>query len=135
MDQYLFSCCYVVVTVCCYIPFLISSFKLLFLSFPVNFPYLLLFCLESKTYLPTQLVTDIPLCWIVVVQLLLLQLFASSCAVVCHALLSSTISQSLPKFMCIELVMLSNHLIFCHSLLLPSIYPSIFSNESALCIR
>ena len=37
-----------------------------------------------------------------------------------------------------ELVMLSNHLIFCHPLLLlPSIFPSIrvFSNESALHIR
>ena len=40
--------------------------------------------------------------------------------------------------MCIELVMPSNHLIFCHPLLLlPSISPSIriFSNELALCIR
>ena len=40
--------------------------------------------------------------------------------------------------MAIELVMLTNHLIFCHSLiLLPSIFPSIkvCSNESALCIR
>ena len=40
--------------------------------------------------------------------------------------------------MSIELVMPSNHLIFCHPLfLLPSIFPSIrvFSNESALCIR
>ena len=49
-----------------------------------------------------------------------------------------TISCSLPKFMSIELVMPSNHLILCHSLLLlPSIFPSIrvFSNESALCIR
>ena len=42
---------------------------------------------------------------------------------------------SLPKLMSIELVMLSNHLILCHPLLLlPSIVPSIgvFSNESAL---
>ena len=41
------------------------------------------------------------------------------------------------KPMSIELVMPSNHLILCHSLLLPSIFPSIrvFSNESALCIR
>ena len=33
--------------------------------------------------------------------------------------------------------MLPNHLILCHPLLLPSIFPSIrvFSNESALCIR
>ena len=36
-----------------------------------------------------------------------------------------------------ESVMPSNHLIFCHPLLLPSICPSIrvFSNESALCTR
>ena len=39
--------------------------------------------------------------------------------------------------MSIEFVMLSNHLIVCRPLLLPSIFPSIriFSNESALCIR
>ena len=45
---------------------------------------------------------------------------------------------SLPKLMSIELVMPSNHLIFCHPLLLPpSIFPSIrvFSNESALHTR
>ena len=49
--------------------------------------------------------------------------------------LSSTISQSLLKLTSIESVMLSNHLIFCHPLLLlPSIFPSIrvFSNESVL---
>ena len=36
-----------------------------------------------------------------------------------------------------ELAMPSNHLILCHPLLLPSIFPNIrdFSNESALCIR
>ena len=42
------------------------------------------------------------------------------------------------KLMSIESVMPSNHLILCHPLLLsPSIFPSIsvFSNESALCIR
>ena len=47
-------------------------------------------------------------------------------------------SWSLPKLMSIELVMPSNHLIFCCSLLLlPSIFPSIrvFSNESALRIQ
>ncbi len=46
--------------------------------------------------------------------------------------------QSLLKFMSTESVMLSNHLIFCFTLLLlPSIFPSIgvFSNELALCIR
>ena len=46
--------------------------------------------------------------------------------------------RSLLKLMSIESLMLSNHLILCHPLLLlPSIFPSIwiFSNESALCIR
>ena len=51
--------------------------------------------------------------------------------------LSFTISQSLLKFMSIASVMLSNHLILCHALLLLSVFPSIrvFSSESALCIR
>ena len=52
--------------------------------------------------------------------------------------LSITSSWSLLKFMSIELVMPSNHLILCHPLLLlPSIFPSIrvFSNELALRIR
>ena len=55
----------------------------------------------------------------------------------CQASLSITNSWSLPKLMSIESVMPSNHLILCHLLLLPSIFPSIrvFSNESALCIR
>ena len=52
----------------------------------------------------------------------------------CWALLSFTMSWSLLKFVSIELVILSNHLILCLPfLLLPSIFPSI--NESALCIR
>ena len=52
--------------------------------------------------------------------------------------LSFTISWSLLKLKSIESVMPSNHLVLCHSLLLPSsIFPSIrvFSNESALRIR
>ena len=55
----------------------------------------------------------------------------------CQASLSITNSQSLLKFMSIELVMPSNHLIICRPLLLPSIFPSIrvFSNESVLCIK
>ena len=55
----------------------------------------------------------------------------------CQASLSITNSRSLPKLMSIELVMPSNHLILCHLLLLPSVFPSIrvFSNESALRIR
>ena len=54
------------------------------------------------------------------------------------AFLSITNSQSLLKFVSIESVMPSNHLILCSSLfLLPTIFPSIrfFSNESVLCIR
>ena len=55
-----------------------------------------------------------------------------------QASLSIANSRSLLKLMSIELVMPSNHLIFCHPLpLLPSIFPSIriFSNESVLRIR
>ena len=49
-----------------------------------------------------------------------------------------TNSQSVLKFMSIELMMPSNYLIFCHPVLrLPSIFPSVrvFSNESVLHIR
>ena len=55
-----------------------------------------------------------------------------------QASLSITNFWSLLKFMSIELMMPSNHLILCYPLLLlPSIFPSIrvFSNESVLCIR
>ena len=55
-----------------------------------------------------------------------------------QASLSITNSWSLLKLMSIESVMPSNHLIFCHPLLLtPSIFSSIrvFSNKSVLCIR
>ena len=56
----------------------------------------------------------------------------------CQASLTFTVSQSLLKFMSIESVMLSNHLIVCLPLpLLPSFFPSIrvFSNKLALHIR
>ena len=52
--------------------------------------------------------------------------------------LTQTHVHSLLKLMSIESVMPSNHLIFCHPLLLlPSIFPSIsvFSNELALSVR
>ena len=55
-----------------------------------------------------------------------------------QAFLSFTISRSLLRFVFIESVMLSNHLILCFPLiLLPSIFPSIrvFSSESAFHIR
>ena len=66
------------------------------------------------------------------------QLFVTPLTAAWQASLSITNSQSPPKFMSIESVMPSNHLILCHSLLLLlSIFPSIrvFSNESALHIR
>ena len=63
-----------------------------------------------------------------------IQLFATPWTAACQAPLSSTVSQSLFKFMSIELVMPSNHLTLCYPLLLPSIFPSIriFSSVSAL---
>ena len=66
------------------------------------------------------------------------QLFETPWTAARQASLSIINSQSLLKLMSIALVMPSNHLIFCHPLLLPpSIFPSIrvFSNESILCIR
>ena len=66
------------------------------------------------------------------------RLFATPWTVACQASLSIINFWSLLKLMSIELIMPSNHLIFCHPLLLPpSISPSIrvFSNESALHIR
>ena len=64
-------------------------------------------------------------------------LFATPCTAAGQETLSIKNSQSLPKLMSIELVTPSNHLILCHPLLLPSIFPSIsvFSNESVLRIR
>ena len=65
-------------------------------------------------------------------------LFATPWTAVCQASLSLTISQSLPRFMSIALVMTSSHLIlWCFRPLLQSIFPSImeFSNESSVHIR
>ena len=78
-----------------------------------------------------------PSIFMLVVRLLL---FSRLVVSLCEPMttLSLIISQSLPKFMFIESVMPSNHLILCLPLLLlPSVFPSIrvFSNESALCIR
>ena len=67
-----------------------------------------------------------------------LRLFVTQWTAVRRASLSVTNSWSLLKLMSIELVMPSNHLILCHTLLfLPSIFPSIrvFSSESVLYIR
>ena len=73
-------------------------------------------------------------CCFAVVQLLI---STTPWTAACQAPPSSNISWSLLKFMSIEQVMISNHLILCCHLLLTSIFPSIrvFSNESALLIR
>ena len=65
------------------------------------------------------------------------RLFVTPWTVACQASLSITNSWSLLKLLPIESVIPSNHLILCHPLLLPSIFPSIrvFSNEADLPIR
>ena len=66
------------------------------------------------------------------------QPFVTPWTAACQASLSITNSQSLLKFMSIESVMPSNHLILCRPLLLlPAVFLSIrvFSNESVLHIR
>ena len=87
---------------------------------------------EAQSFLATQPVRK------VIVQLLsLIQLFVIPWTATCQIALSFTISWSLLKFMSIELMMLSNHLILCRPLLLLlSIFPSVsvFSNELALLI-
>ena len=76
---------------------------------------------------------------VLVVQLLShVRLFVTPWTAAHQAPPSSTISQSLLKFISIESVMPSNHLILCHLLHhLPSTFPSIrvFSSESVLHIR
>ena len=64
-------------------------------------------------------------------------LFVTPWIAACQASLSITSSQSLLKLMSIESVMLSNCLILCRPLLLPSIFPSIrvFSSDTVLHIR
>ena len=65
-------------------------------------------------------------------------LFATPWTAAHQASLSVTNSQSLLKFLSVESVMPSNHLILCHPLLLPtSVFPSIrvFSSELVLRIR
>ena len=66
------------------------------------------------------------------------RLFVTPWTAACQACLSITNSQSLLNLMSIKSVMPSNHLIFCHPLLLlPSIFPSnrVFYSESVLHFR
>ena len=76
--------------------------------------------------------------FLVVQSLSHVQLFVTPWTIAHQAPLSSTVSWSLLKFMSVELVMLSYHLILCSLLLLlPSIFPSIrvFTNKSTPPIR
>ena len=71
----------------------------------------------------------------VVVQLLSnVQLSVVAWSAACQTSLSFTISLSLHKFMFIELMMPSNHVILCHPLLHPSNFPStrVFSKDLVL---
>ena len=76
-------------------------------------------------------------CSVQLIRSVRVRLFATPRTAARQASLSITNSWSLLKLMSIESVMLSNHLILCHPLLLLSIFPSIrvFSNESAFHIR
>ena len=93
----------------------------------------LLHCRHILYHLSTREAQLIPLSSVVQ-----LSLFATPWTAALQASLSITNSQSLLKLMFIESVMPSNHLIFCHPLLLPpSIFPSIrvFSTRSILQVR
>ena len=78
-------------------------------------------------------------CWFVVIQSVShVWLFATPWTVAFQASLSFTVSQSFLRLISIELVMPSNHLVFCCPLLLlPSMFPCIrvVSSELALLIR
>ena len=102
----------------------------------LNFSNCLLsiYCLKSNTI--TQKMIDFLNCCCSVAKLCLT--LCDPATVASQASLSFTISQSLLNFISIEPVMLSNHLILCHSLhLLPSIFPRIkvYFSGSALPIR
>ena len=101
--------------------------------FKLDFCVILITFLERSSELLTVSI-------VVVVDIQLLshvQLFVTPWTAACQASLSFTVFQSSLKFMSIVSVMLSNHLILCCHLLLPSVFPSIrvFSNELALPIR
>ena len=103
-------------------PALVPSFHLL-VSPPLDplIQIIILFHTKIDPYAVVRLLSCVPL-------------FATPWTIACQASLSSTISWSLFKFIFVESVMLSNHLILCCSLpLSPSVFPSIrvFFNELA----
>ena len=106
----------------------------------VGLTYLLITSLKSVVPFPSGCLS-FPVCWMKVGFIHLLSCvwpFAVSWTTAHQSSLSFTVSLSLLKLLPFESVMLSNHLILCHTLLLlPSIFPSIrvFVNESVLCIK
>ena len=85
----------------------------------------------------SELKVDIPSCFNSIQSLSYVHLFVTPWTAAHQASTSITNSRSPSKPMSIESVMPSNHLIFCHPLLLlPSVFPSIrvFSSESVFCI-
>ena len=97
-----------------------------------NFPIL-------RKFLPFKYVNPAFQCFFVVKLLSCAwPLFATPWTAAHQASLSLTVSCSLPKFVIIELVMLTTHLILCRLLLLlPSVFPSIrvFCSDLAVHIR
>jgi len=104
----------------------------------IYFPWNIQSSCEDDLSVSTS-ISENPIDGIGVVQLLShVQFFVTPWTAASQAPLSTTISWNLFKLMSIELVMLSNHFILCHPLVLwLSIFPSIrvFSNESTLHIR
>ena len=97
-------------------------------------------CYEKNYGPPGSIIQGERKVWFVVVVQLLscIWLFVTSWTAAYEVPLFFTISQNLLKFMSIQSVIPSNHLILCCPLLLlPSVFPSIrvFSNEAALPIR
>ena len=76
-------------------------------------------------------------CLLVVRSHICARLFVTPWTGASQTFLSFIISWSLHKFMSIEWMMPSSHLVFCRPLLLPSVFPIIrvFSYESALLVR
>ena len=94
--------------------------------------------MTSNTFLWGQKWENAAAAFISVQLLSYVLLFATPWTTAHQASLPITNSRSLLRLMSIESVMPSNHLIFCHPLLLsPSIFPSmrVYSNESVLCIK
>ena len=116
---------------------------MLYICFIIYMLYFLYICLYIYIYIYTHInihffLDSLPIQVIVIVQSLShIWLLATPWTAARQASLSFTVSRSLLRFMSIVSMMPSSHLILCHPLLLPSVFPSIrvFSSESALRIR